>query len=73
MKKRVMVEKRVPKYFHRDGNGVHLKLNNKYMVKKMGKVYEIDVIKEFRSFYLVLVDGKYRSTVNKICDDFEFL
>lgn len=70
MKKRVMVEKRIPKYFHRDGNGVHLELNKKYLVDKEGKVCEYEVIGEFKSFYLVLVDGKYKTTINKISDDF---
>lgn len=73
MKKRVMFEKRIPKYFHKDGNGIHLELNEKYLVKKEGKVREYEVIAEYRSFYLVMVDGKYKATVNKVCEEFEFL
>lgn len=73
MKTKVMIQKRCPKYFHSDGNGVHLKLNHSYKIVYDEKVLMIRVLKEYTHFYLVLVDEKYKMTINKLVNEFIIL
>lgn len=71
MKTRVMIQKRTPKYFHSDGNGVHLELEKTYKIQLGEKILHIRVIKEYIDFYLVMVEeGGYKMTVNKYTNDF---
>lgn len=70
MKTRIMIQKRTPKYFHSDGNGVHLEVDQTYKMQLGDKISNIRVIKEYVDFYLVVVDDKYKTTINKYVNDF---
>lgn len=68
-----MFEKRIPKYFHSDGNGVHLKKNKRYKIILDERVLNIRVLEEYTNYYLVNVNGNYKMTINKFVNDFEIL
>lgn len=58
-----------PVYYHKDGNGVHLKMNKSYMVERDNCRLVIRVIGEYANFYLVRVGNKYNSTINKFINE----
>lgn len=65
-----MFEKRNPRYFHSDGNGIHLDSNKLYRAKIDGRLSKIRVIEEFKNFYLVVVNESYKMTINKFINEF---
>ena len=67
------LDNRVPKYYHSDGNGIHLEVGKVYKIRNKGEVAKIEVIREYKYFYLVLLDDKYNYTIHKFFDDVEFL
>ncbi len=58
-----------PVYYHRDGNGVHLKLYNFYVVERDNTKLVVKVIGEYANYYLVRVEDKYNSTINKFINE----
>lgn len=73
MKKRVMIQKRIPKYYHQDGNGIHLVCNKHYTMLVDNQRYRIEVLNEYRDFYLISVEGRYKTTVNKYANNFDII
>lgn len=73
MKDKLMIQKRIPRFFHSDGNGIHLDVNRSYRVLKDSKVLKIKVVKEYQNYYLVKVNARYMSTVSKFTNDFYIL
>lgn len=73
MSNKVMIQKRIPKFFHSDGNGIHLEINKSYYIEKEGILQRIKVLEEYQNYYLVRVNGRYKSTVNKFINDFYIL
>lgn len=73
MKTKFMLEKRTPKYFHSDGNGVHLEVNHMYNIEVDNRKILVKVLKEYMYFYLVSVNGKYKMTINKLVNEFKVI
>lgn len=73
MKDKLMIQKRIPRFFHSDGNGIHLDVNRSYRVLKDSKILKIKVVKEYQNYYLVKVNARYMSTVSKFTNDFYIL
>ena len=65
-------DSRIPKYFHSDGNGIHLEVGKKYLLISGNIKKEIFVIKEYRHFYFVRVNKKYNENISKYQEDFKF-
>lgn len=66
-------DNRIPKYFHSDGNGIHLKVGSNYRLSLNNKTINIYVISEFKHFYLVSVEDKYKTTINKYQESLHYL
>lgn len=65
-----MFEKRNPRYFHSDGNGIHLNPDKFYRIRHDGRSKKIRVLSEHKNFYLVMVNESYKMTINKFSNDF---
>ncbi|WP_297376715.1 hypothetical protein [uncultured Helcococcus sp.] len=66
-------DNRIPKYFHSDGNGIHLQVGEKYKISLDNRIINIYVISEFKHFYLVKVEDKYQTTINKYQENLHYL
>lgn len=65
-------DSRVPKYFHSDGNGIHLEVGKKYYMINKNIQKEIFVKREYRHFYQIIVDYKYTESISKYQEDYIF-
>ncbi|MDO4778550.1 MAG: hypothetical protein Q4A42_03235 [Tissierellia bacterium] len=61
--------KTIPKYFHSDGNGIHLDIGEKYMVIVDKVKYKAWVVDELKYFYLLETEKGYKITINKFQEE----
>lgn len=62
----------IPKYFHKDGNGNHLEVGKRYLIRGNGLEQRVVVIREFSNYYLV-TNGKYEFTLHKLYGEYRII
>lgn len=66
-------DNKLSEYFQFDKNKIYLEIGKKYSILYKNKKASIEVIREYKYFYMVKLDNTYTITIHKFHDDIDFV